>query len=60
MAESTHYVQHGGSKTNKDNIITTKYYCHRSGIFKSKSEEKRTLKITGSCKIGKKVSNMLI
>ncbi|CAI6361549.1 unnamed protein product [Macrosiphum euphorbiae] len=31
--------------------ITTKYYCHRSGVFKSKGKGECALKITGSCKI---------
>lgn len=40
-------------KFNKDRTISTrKYYCHRSGVFISKSVEKRVLKITGPCKIG--------
>lgn len=41
-----------------DKTVTTKYYCHRSGVFKSKSKGERSLKITGSCKIGK-ITNVL-
>ncbi|KAL4130861.1 hypothetical protein QTP88_008240 [Uroleucon formosanum] len=51
LATSTRYVQHRGSKTNMDKTVTTKYYCHRSGVFKSKSKGERSLNITGSCKI---------
>eukprot|EP00102_Acyrthosiphon_pisum_P025247 XP_016662457.1 PREDICTED: uncharacterized protein LOC107884565 [Acyrthosiphon pisum] len=51
LATSTRYVQHRGPKTNMDKTVTTKYYCHRSGVFKSKGKGERALKITGSCKI---------
>lgn len=50
---STRYVKHRGSRLNKNGTITTIYYCHRSGVFKSKNTGKRTLKLVGSCKIGK-------
>lgn len=53
LATSTRYVQHRGCKTNMDKTITTKYFCHRSGAFKSKGKGERALKITGSCKIDK-------
>ncbi|CAI6359109.1 unnamed protein product [Macrosiphum euphorbiae] len=54
LATSTRYVRHRGSKANMDKTVTTKYHCHRSGVFKSKGKGERALKITGSCKIGKK------
>ncbi|XP_029348723.1 uncharacterized protein LOC103311925 [Acyrthosiphon pisum] len=52
ISTSTRFVQHRGVKFNKNKTVTTrKYYCHRSGVFNSKSMGKRSLKITGSCKI---------
>jgi len=33
LATSTRYVQHRGLKTNLNKTVTTKYYCHRSGIY---------------------------
>ncbi|XP_025202656.1 uncharacterized protein LOC112599813, partial [Melanaphis sacchari] len=52
ICSSTKFVQHRGIKFNKTKTVATrKYYCHRSGVFHSKSMGKRALKITGSCKI---------
>jgi len=47
------YVKHKGSRMNKNKTISTIYYCHHSEVFKSKNTRKHTLKLVGSCKIGK-------
>uniref|UniRef100_A0A2S2NN27 Uncharacterized protein n=1 Tax=Schizaphis graminum TaxID=13262 RepID=A0A2S2NN27_SCHGA len=49
----TRYVRHKRSRVNQNKTITTIYYCHRSGVIRTKNTGKRTLKLVGSCKIGK-------
>ena len=44
------FIKKGGSQNNN----VQRYYCRRSGIYKSRGTKKRHLKIQGSCKVGTK------
>ncbi|KAJ8272460.1 hypothetical protein GJAV_G00089310 [Gymnothorax javanicus] len=46
------FIQHCGANDSKENIKLY-YYCNRSGVFKSKGQDKRSLKSQGSSKIGR-------